>query len=93
MNAPRKYQKKTATIEAVQWLGPAGGAIDALVDWGANVQPGDHWDAPVWPLRLRTLTGDVPVSVGDWIIKGAAPGDFYPCARELFPTLFDPEEL
>lgn len=92
MNAPRTYRKKAATVEAIQWLGPQGGAIDALVDWGANVQPGEHWDGPEWPLQLRALTGPASLMVGDWIIKGREPGDFYPCGREVFPTLFDLEE-
>lgn len=88
----RKYRRKPQPpIEAVQWLGPAGDAIERLKEWGARVEPARGFDSPHWEIRLETLSGPVPVFRGDWVCKSNAPGDYYPVKPERFLNLFELE--
>lgn len=39
-------------------------------------------------LTIRTLEGDMFVSVGDWVIKGLR-GEFYPCKPDIFEKSYE----
>jgi len=91
---PQRYRKKPVEIEAVQWNGPGGGAVDELLAWGAPVEPGgpepdDAWAAPSWPLFIPTLEGRMRCDMGDWIIRGVK-GEFYPCKPDIFQASYEP---
>jgi hypothetical protein len=85
-----KFRKKPVAIDAVQWTGDLEAFMRAWAE--APERPMFTVGPDVSSLRLHTLNGDVGVEIGDWVIHGTAPGDFYPCKAAIFPTLFDPVE-
>ncbi|MGH3283059.1 MAG: hypothetical protein ACRDNW_28565 [Trebonia sp.] len=46
-----------------------------------------HWQADC-PF-IATLEGSLHVSVGDYVVRGAA-GEFYPCKSEIFLASYEP---
>ena len=49
---------------------------------------GIYIDPATGLLMIRTLEGDVRVSIGDWIIQGVE-GEFYPCKDSIFIKTYD----
>lgn len=49
---------------------------------------GVYIDPAIGSLMIRTLEGDVRVSIGDWIIQGVE-GEFYPCKDSIFTKTYD----
>lgn len=49
---------------------------------------GIYIDPATGLLMIRTLEGDVRVSIGDWIIQGVE-GEFYPCKDSIFVKTYD----
>lgn len=73
-----KFKKKPIIVEAFQYL--------------QNVTPpppGIKWDDELHTYMCETHNGAVQVNDRDWIIKDVKDGLFYPCADEVFLTLFD----
>lgn len=76
-----KFRKKPVVIEAWQWT---RAMHEGREPWPpAPVTAID--DAPPF---IRTLEGDMIVSVGDWIIKGVK-GEFYPCKPDIFAATYE----
>lgn len=44
-----------------------------------------------YELYVKTLEGEMKVSVGDYIIKGVK-GELYPCKPDIFEATYDPAE-
>lgn len=44
-----------------------------------------------YELYVKTLEGEMKVSVGDYIIRGVK-GELYPCKPDIFKDTYDPEE-
>jgi len=82
----RKYRKKPAIIEAIQFFDDAETLIrlsefmndDVRVDYSIP-------DRPV--LKIQTLEGEHIASIGDYIIKGIK-GEFYPCKPDIFEMTY-----
>jgi len=80
-----KYRKKPVVIEAVKWIG----------DWNAiwefvhkdNIAGKDKEGE----LVIRTLEGNMKVSINDYIIKGIQ-GEFYPCKPDIFEQTYEKVE-
>lgn len=75
------FRKKPVVIEAWEWT--------AKMDSGHESWP----PIPVsridgGPPIIKTLEGDLKVSIGDWIIKGVK-GEFYPCKPDIFEKTYD----
>jgi hypothetical protein len=75
-----KFRKKPVVIDAVQWT--------KAMDEGR-----EPWPAPVCRVNdsrpfIKTLEGDMTVSIGDWIVKGVA-GEFYPCKPDIFEATYE----
>ena len=89
---PRKFRKKPAVIEAMQF----NGFDDYLlaVAWMKNC--GDTWALAnevyyKTPIMIsNTLEGAMAATPGDWIIRGIK-GEFYPCKPDIFEATYDAE--
>ena len=88
-----KYRKKPVIIEAVIWTGNNIEEIKNFVDESLlyNIYDGawEVGEAPVIvDMQIRTLEGNMSVSVGDYIIKGIE-GEFYPCKPDIFKETYE----
>lgn len=82
----RKFRKKPAVIEAVQWTGKNRSEIYEFTDGCVGDLLGIH--GPTGEIIVSTLEGDMKASKGDWIIKGIQ-GEFYPCKPDIFEDSYD----
>lgn len=88
-----KYRKKPVIVEAVKWTGLNLEEIKNFVDESLlyNICDGawEVGEAPVVvDMQIRTLEGNMSVSVGDYIIKGVQ-GEFYPCKPDIFKETYE----
>ena len=88
-----KYRKKPVIVEAVKWTGLNLEEIKNFVDESLlyNIYDGawEVGEAPVTvDMQIRTLEGNMSVSVGDYIIKGVQ-GEFYPCKPDIFKETYE----
>ena len=79
-----KFRKKPVVIEAMLWDGTvetgreiALWAVDGPVYWTSDLR-----------FSVRTLEGEMSVSVGDWIIRGVK-GEYYPCKPDIFEATYE----
>ncbi len=77
-----KFRKKPVVIEAIQYTGK--NATDILRWMFPDIEP----DATADIETIKTLEGDMRVSIGDWIIKGVK-GEFYPCKPDIFEATYE----
>lgn len=75
-----KYRKKPVVIDAIQF---DGRNVLELI-WFA----GEEVIIDVGDLFIRTLEGNMKISVGDYIIKGVH-GEFYPCKPDIFLETYE----
>ena len=61
---------------------------DQEPDDDSRPDKGIYIDPATGLLMIRTLEGDVRVSIGDWIIQGVE-GEFYPCKDSIFRKTYD----
>lgn len=76
------FRKKPVEVEAVQFTGDVWPVLD-FVD-GKNAFANEMGGK----LTIRTLEGDMTVSINDWVIKGVQ-GEFYPCKPDIFEQTYD----
>jgi hypothetical protein len=84
------FRKKPVVIEAVQFDGTPGGALEVfeLFDIpGGKFLPGHN--LAIGTLLIPTLEGDHTASAQDFIIKGVK-GEFYPCKPDIFEQTYEP---
>ena len=89
-----RYKKKPVEIEAIQWTGINLKEIKEFVDESLihTIYDGawEVGEAPVVvDMQIRTLEGNMQVSIGDYIIKGVQ-GEFYPCKPDIFEQTYEP---
>lgn len=87
-----KFRKKPVVIEAVQFMGTPGSAVEVFDTF--NI-PGGKF-VPRAGIRfghmeIPTLEGMMMASEGDWIIRGVK-GEFYPCKPDIFAATYEPVE-
>lgn len=83
----------TQAIEVYQWVEshigstqPAGdGPGYSPIGTGVTIDPSDGL------MVIRTLEGDMKVSLGDWVIRGVH-GEFYLCKSDIFAATYEPVE-
>jgi len=68
-------------IEGAAWLGGTSGGY--FVKY--------YKDNALEKLCVKTLEGEMLVSVGDWIIKGVK-GEIYPCKPDIFEMTYEAVE-
>jgi hypothetical protein len=91
-----KFTKKPIVIEALQWDGDRhrtmfdflGGDPNKSMDSNGEHFYIDH-DKVVGGLVIKTLWGEQPAKIGDWIIKGET-GRYYPCSPDAFHQTYEP---
>jgi len=72
-----KYRKKPVVIEAVQFdMTNQGEVLTFVGDAGSTTED-------MTGIKIKTLSGEVLVVDGDYIIKGVS-GEFYPCKLAVF---------
>lgn len=78
----KKYVKKPIVIEAlkIEW----GSRKTDLLDFAGmeNVYQNEFGE-----VFIKTLEGNMKVSVGDYVIKGIE-GEFYPCKPNIFKKTY-----
>ena len=92
-----RYIKKPVEIEAIQWNGLNLEEIKSFVGEFLQYEIIDTaWQvgkgAPHVHMVIKTLEGDMCVSVGDYIIKGVK-GEFYPCKPDIFEQTYEALEV
>ena len=75
-----KYRKKPVVIDAIQF---DGRNVLELIGFA-----GEEVIIDVGDLFIRTLEGNMKISVGDYIIKGVH-GEFYPCKPDIFLETYE----
>ena len=89
-----KYQKKPVIVEVLRYLGNDN--IDEVIEFVGeeNFKSAWRWGSASPLLNpidmchaIRTLEGDMILSVGDMIIKGV-DGEFYPCKPGIFEKTY-----
>ena len=83
-----KFRKKPVVIEAMQFDGTNGLAIERWSDSGAEsmeLPNGKRF------MQIMTLEGVMRAEFGDWIIKGVK-GEFYPCKPDIFAATYEQAE-
>lgn len=75
------YTKKPVTIQAIQYTGD---------NWGDIIErfPDIIYAYQKTNLLIKTLEGDMEVSVGDYVIQGVK-GEYYPCKPDIFEMTYD----
>jgi hypothetical protein len=100
-----KFRKKPVEIEAMQlvadatpaqgmavyqWVESHLGSVPPPCDEEYN-GPGVTIDPADGLMMIRTLEGDMKVSLGDWVIRGVQ-GEFYPCKPDIFAATYEAVE-
>ena len=88
-----KYRKKPVIVEAVQWNGLN---LHEVKDFVGDSLIYDIYDAawevgkaaPIVDMKIKTLEGNMQVSIDDYIIKGVQ-GEFYPCKPDIFEKTYE----
>lgn len=91
-----KYRKKPVVIEAIQFNDTASNLeeIERFVGSQLKYEIFDSaWEVGkgrphIRRMQIKTLEGDMHVSVGDYIIKGVK-GEFYPCKPDIFEQTYE----
>jgi hypothetical protein len=85
-----RYRKKPVIIDAIQYT---ENSRDRIVNWlGSNCystaigEDGEEYE--LQNIRIRTLEGELMVSIDDWVIKGVK-GEFYPCKPDIFEATYE----
>jgi hypothetical protein len=74
------YQWVEGYIGSVQPAGDGPSYTSAAA--GVTIDPSDGL------MVIRTLEGDMKVSLGDWVIRGVQ-GEFYPCKPDIFAATYE----
>ena len=88
-----KYKTRPVEIEAIQWTGHNLEEIKQFVGESLEYDILDTaWEVGKGRqhiyMKIRTLEGDMYVSIGDYIIKGLR-GEFYPCKPDVFEKKYE----
>lgn len=93
-----KYKKKPVIIEAFQYDGDLKdrNGVYYVPDWfvsafedGVARYGRTEPEAPQCEMMIKTLEGDMHVSVGDYVIRGVN-GEIYPCKPDIFEKTYEP---
>lgn len=82
-----RARKKPVEIECIQYDGFNRDIVKEFV--GESLIIGLGLEYQTWDnLGIKTLEGNMGVSVGDYIIKGVE-GEFYSCKQSIFEKTYD----
>jgi phage protein U len=77
----RKFQKRTRTIQAVQWTGSMKDVIELV---GHDLPT--YGEGRNGSLRISRLEGDIEVAPNDWIIRDM--DELYSCNPYIFDRTY-----
>ena len=80
------FRKKPVVIEAMQYDGTNGEAIEAWSQSKVRALIDMNWNPY---LSIETLEGTITGIDGDWIIRGVK-GEYYPCKPDIFDATYEP---
>lgn len=82
----KTYIKKPLAVQAVQWTGDN---TDEIIGFGGTVD-GCNIISDIGKsyLVVRTLEGDLKISLGDYVIRGTS-GEYYPCKPDIFKRIYE----
>lgn len=83
----RKYRKKPAIIEAIQFFDDAE-TLSKISDFMNDEIRVDYKNPSKPVLKIKTLEGVMSANIGDYIIKGVK-GEFYPCKPDIFEMTYE----
>lgn len=92
-----RIRKKPITVSAVQWTGDNFDEVHAFVCAGTNWQDHDADESGCcWSFDTEGVAQvydflhekDIPVKVGQWVIRGVKD-EFYPCDDEVLAETYD----
>lgn len=95
-----KYRQKPVVIEAFQYDGDLKGSDGNwyVPQWAEDAFKNEtlfydssEEDTPPWELFIKSLEGNIHVSVGDYIIKGVNR-ELYPCKPDIFEKTYEKVE-
>jgi len=90
-----KYRMKPIVVDAIKWDGTY--ACSACLHQIADDEIINKYFVFVHPpigspiLIIRTLTGDMKIQVGEYIIKGIQ-GEYYFCTADIFEAYYESTE-
>lgn len=85
----KTYIKKPLTVQAVQWMGDN---TNEIIDFGGTVNGCNTIsDIGECYLVVRTLEGDLKISLGDYVIRGTS-GEYYPCKPDIFEKIYEEQD-
>ncbi len=80
----KTYITKPVEKQAIQWDGKN---FDEILKFVGESLDYEYVEAGI-NLRIKTLEGNMDVSIGDFIIKGLR-GEFYPCKPDVFLKTYE----
>lgn len=92
-----KYRKKPVIIEAFRYDGDLINREGKyyIPEWAAEAHKNgvlyfaeDHQSSLPYELFIKTLEGDMKVSVGDYVIQGIKC-EIYPCKPDIFEQTYE----
>ena len=88
-----KFTKKPVTVTAVRFNGSTTHAnqIENWVNGGEEPKKDGIHTRDIRPIILKTPTGIITATLGDWIVKDAN-GEFSLCKPDIFTALYQPAE-
>ncbi len=95
-----KYRKKPVIIEAFKYDGDFKYSTGTwyIPQWALNAYRDGilyyeklNNNEPPSELFIKTLEGNMHVSVGDYVVKGI-DGELYPCKPDIFEKTYEPLE-
>lgn len=84
----KRYRKKPIEVEALQWNGDNGDAIERWCPHASVIWSGASQRLVI---IVSTLEGDMKANIGDYIVKGVE-GEFYPCRGDIFEKTYEAVE-
>lgn len=81
-----RYRKKPVVIEAVQWTGRNGAAVNGFLSY-----PASEWRTDGADILIETLEGTMAARPGDYILRGVQ-GEVYPCKPDIFRATYEAVE-
>jgi len=85
----KAYIKKPLAVQAVQWTGDN---TDEIIGFGGTVD-GCNIISDIGKsyLVVRTLEGNMAISIGDYVIRGTS-GEYYPCKPNIFEKIYEEQD-
>lgn len=87
-----RYRKRPVEVEAFQYDGDMifSNGTPYVPEWAIQaLDAGTMYYTGPGELYIRTLEGEMHVSLGDFIIRGVK-GEFYPCKPDVFAQTYEP---